>query len=335
MSNLYIYDQGATLGCKDNKLVVMFSVEDFKVIPIENIDNIVMFGNIKVHTAFIKIMLSKGIHLTWLSKTGSYFGRLESTSNVNIHRQRLQFKMTEDKIFSLELSKNFIRGKILNQKTILIRANKTLKNNNLSFILRQMVINFRKIKEAKSIEELMGVEGFYSRMYYQGLNILLDSKYSFQKRTRRPPKDPFNAIISFGYTLLLYEIFTILLTKGLNPYAAFMHSDRHKHPALCSDLMEEWRPILVDSLAIALLNNNRIKKEDFDFSPETGAVFLNKDACKKFIENFEKRLRQEVSYIEEVPYKMSFRRIIEYQIMQLIKAMENGNTETYKPITIR
>ena len=92
-------------------------------------------------------------------------------------------------------------------------------------------------------------------------------------------------MISFGYTLLHYEIFTTLVTKGLNPYAAFLHSDRHKHSALCSDLMEEWRAILVDSLAIALLNNNKIAYEDFDFDEETGGVFLNKKAYAKFIDN--------------------------------------------------
>ena len=126
-----------------------------------------------------------------------------------------------------------------------------------------------------------------------------------------------------------------MVTKGLNPYAAFLHSDRHKHPALCSDLMEEWRAILVDSMAIALLNNNKIAYEDFNFDEKSGGVFLNKKACGKFVEQFEKRLRQEVSYITEVSYKMSFRRIIEYQVMLLIKALENNNADIYKPVLIR
>ena len=124
------------------------------------------------------------------------------------------------------------------------------------------------------------------------------------------------------------KIFTIAESKGLNPYAGFLHSDRHKHPALCSDLMEEWRPMLVDSLAIALLNNNKIKKENC-------GVYLDKEGCKKFIAEFEKRLRQEVGYVKEVPYKMSFRRIIEYQIMQLIKAIEEDNPNLYSSILIR
>ena len=131
------------------------------------------------------------------------------------------------------------------------------------------------------------------------------------------------------------KIFTIAESKGLNPYAGFLHSDRHKHPALCSDLMEEWRPMLVDSLAIALLNNNKIKKENFEYNKENGGVYLDKEGCKKFIAEFEKRLRQEVGYVKEVSYKMSFRRIIEYQIMQLIKAIEEDNPNLYSSILIR
>ena len=316
MSNLYIYEQGIVLRYKENRLLITYTNGDYKSIPIENIDNVVIFGGIQLSTACMHNLLIKGIHVTFLSKTGSYFGRLESTSNINIDRQREQFRKSDDKKFCLAIGKKFIKGKATNQRTLLIRANKD-------------------INDSETIEELMGVEGYLARLYFNAINHIIDKKYSFKTRTKRPPKDPFNAVISFGYTLLHYEIFTTLVTKGLNPYAAFLHSDRHKHPALCSDLMEEWRAILVDSMAIALLNNDKIAYEDFDFDEKSGGVFLNKKACGKFVEQFEKRLRQEVSYITEVPYKMSFRRIIEYQVMLLIKALENNNADIYKPVLIR
>lgn len=236
MSNLYVYEQGAVLGYKENRLIITYSKDDFKSIPVENIDNIIIFGGIQVSTACIQQLLLKGIPLTWLSKNGSYFGRLESTSHINIDRQRMQFRKSDDEKFSLEISKKFIKGKFTNQRTILMRANKILKNSDMSDIILKMSVYSKKIDEAKTIEELMGVEGFYAKMYYQGINYIIDKEYSFKQRTRRPPKDPFNAVLSFGYTLLHYEIFTMLVSKGLNPYAAFLHSDRHKHPALCSDL---------------------------------------------------------------------------------------------------
>ena len=335
MSNLYVYEQGAVLGYKENRLIITYSKDDFKSIPVENIDNIIIFGGIQVSTACIQQLLLKGIPLTWLSKNGSYFGRLESTSHINIDRQRMQFRKSDDEKFSLEISKKFIKGKFTNQRTILMRANKMLKNSDMSDIILKMSVYSKKIDEAKTIEELMGIEGFFAKMYYQGINYIIDKEYSFKQRTRRPPKDPFNAVLSFGYTLLHYEIFTMLVSKGLNPYAAFLHSDRHKHPALCSDLMEEWRPILVDSLAISLLNNAKLLKKNFTYNDENGGVYLDKEGCRKFIENFEKRLRQEVGYVEEVPYKMSFRRIIEHQVMQIIKCMEDNSPEKYRAILVR
>ena len=333
MSNVYVYEQGAILKYKENRLIINYSEDDFKSIPIENIDNVVIFGAIQVSIKCVQQMLIRGVNLTFLSKNGSYFGRLESTGHVNINRQRLQFRKSDDKNFSLKISKQFIKGKVSNQRTILMRANKLLKSPELSNIILKMSVYFENIDDAKSIEELMGIEGHLAKMYYQGISNIVDKEFS--QRTKRPPKDPFNSVLSFGYTLLHYEIFTIVESKGLNSYAGFLHSDRHKHPALCSDLMEEWRPILVDSLVIALLNNNKIKKENFEYNKENGGVYLDKEGCKKFIIEFEKRLRQEVGYVKEVSYKMSFRRIIEYQIMQLIKAIEEDNPNLYNSILIR
>ena len=215
----------------------MYTNGDYKSIPIENIDNVVIFGGIQLSTTCMHNLLSKGIHVTFLSKTGSYFGRLESTSNINIDRQREQFRKSDDKKFCLEIAKKFIKGKGANQRTILIRANKELKNDVLSNTITIMFGIIKDINIAKTIEELMGIEGYLAKLYFNALNHVIDKRYRFKTRSKRPPKDPFNAVISFGYTLLHYEIFTTLVTKGLNPYAAFLHSDRHKHPALCSDLM--------------------------------------------------------------------------------------------------
>lgn len=114
MSNVYVYEQGAMLKYKENRLIINYSENDFKSIPIENIDNIVIFGAIQVSTKCVQQMLTRGVNLTILSKNGSYFGRLESTGHVNINRQRLQFRKSDDKNFSLNISKRFIKGKAAN-----------------------------------------------------------------------------------------------------------------------------------------------------------------------------------------------------------------------------
>ncbi|WP_455089613.1 CRISPR-associated endonuclease Cas1 [Peptoanaerobacter stomatis] len=335
MSNVYIYDQGTTINYKENRLILTYTKEVITSIPIEKIDNVLLFGNIQVTTPCMQHFLTKGINLTWLSKTGSYFGRLESTSHVNIDRQRLQFRLSDNNEFRLNISKKFITGKALNQKIILLRGNRHLQSKELIKIIAIISNNIKKLETAPDINSLMGIEGYISKLYFQGINLIIDKNFTFEKRTKRPPKDPFNAMLSFGYTLLQYEFFTAIVTKGLNPYASFLHSDKHKHPSLCSDMMEEWRAILVDTLVMAMINTHKINKDDFEQISARNATYLTKDACKKFVKEFEKRLRQEVSYITEIPYKMSFRRIIEYQVMLLIKALESKNTDIYKPVLIR
>lgn len=180
-----------------------------------------------------------------------------------------------------------------------------------------------------------GYEGNIAQLYYRGINQLLDDDFKFTKRTRRPPKDPFNSLLSFGYTILLYEIYTACINKGLNPYVAFFHTDKHKHPALCSDLMEEWRPVLVDTLCLALVNRGTLTSEHFEHINQGAAVYLTKSGSKVFLAEFEKRMRQEVKYIQSVDHKMSFRRMLDYQAGQCIKALESGEPSIYSPIYIR
>jgi len=151
MSNLYIYEQGIILRYKENRLLITYTNGDYKSISIENIDNVVIFGGIQLSTACMHNLLSKGIHVTFLSKTSSYFGRLESTSNINIDRQREQFRKSDDKKFCLEIAKKFIKSKGANQRTILIRANKELKNDVLSNTITIMFGIIKDINVAKTI----------------------------------------------------------------------------------------------------------------------------------------------------------------------------------------
>lgn len=335
MSNIYVYEQGSIITINENRLIITKVNKEIESIPIELIDGVMIFGNIQVSTQSIHKLLSQGINITYLSKKGYNFGRLENSNKVNIERQRLQFKKSEDIFYSLEISKKFIEGKIRNQRTVLLRANKQLKNKEIKEKIELMKRYIAKIEYVDDIESLMGMEGFCAKIYFDSLNYILNEEYRFKNRSKRPPRDPFNSIISFGYTLLYNEVFNILGSKGLNPYVAFLHKDRNKHAALCSDIMEEFRPILIDTLSIYLLNNDKIIKEDFIFNVKNNSVLLNKDGVSKVVSEFEKRILQKVSYVKEVNYKMNFREIIEYQISLLINSLMQDNPKIYKPVLIR
>ena len=332
MANLYVYEQGTTLDFKDKNLVSITINE--RIIPTDKLERIVVFGDIKITTICIQELLKMGIPITFLSKKGEYFGSLEATNHVDIKKQRLQFQKSADKDFCLELSKILIRGKINNQRAFLFKENKIAKEP-LAAISAVRIKGFvKKVNIAKNIEELNEIIKEMDKLYFTGLSSFLGKEYNFTERVKMPPKDPFNSILSFGYTLLLYEIQNLLNSKGLNAYAGFFTSDKLNMPALCADLMEEWRSILVDSLAFKLLYIKKLTLNDFETNEETGAVLLKKEATFAFIEEFEKLLRSESGKIIGNSRKISYRKAIEYQITLLIKAIENDSPKDYVPFEI-
>ena len=332
MANLYVYEQGTTLDFKDKNLVAITLNE--RIIPTDKLERIVVFGDIKITTICIQELLKMGIPITFLSKKGEYFGSLEATNHVDIKKQRLQFQKSADKDFCLELSKILIRGKINNQRAFLFKENKIAKEPLVAISAVRIKGFVKKVNIAKNIDELNEIIEEMDKLYFTGLSSFLGKEYNFTERVKMPPKDPFNSILSFGYTLLLYEIQNLLNSKGLNAYAGFFTSDKLNMPALCADLMEEWRSILVDSLAFKLLYIKKLTLNDFETNEETGAVLLKKEATFAFIEEFEKLLRSESGKIIGNSRKISYRKAIEYQITLLIKAIENDSPKDYVPFEI-
>ena len=174
-----------------------------------------------------------------------------------------------------------------------------------------------------------------ARAYFRGLAKLVDPAFAFQGRSKRPPKDPFNSMLSLGYSLLMNVVYGELENKGLNPYFGMMHRDREKHPTLASDLMEEWRAVIVDSTVMSLVNGHEILLEHFVRKEDTPGIFLTKEGIRRFITKMEQKFSTKSRYLEELSYPVSFRRGIGLQIDKLIHAMEEGDTEQYTPIRIR
>ncbi len=141
-------------------------------------------------------------------------------------------------------------------------------------------------------------------------------------------------MLSYGYTILLYEIYTAIVNRGLNPYAGFMHQDKQGHPALASDLMEEWRAVLIDSLVMGMIQGHEIHKADFTRDEETKGIYLTKEGNRKFITGFEKKVRTQSKYFDK-HNKVTFRRGIDLQVLSLVNAIEQNNIDLYEPILIR
>jgi CRISPR-associated endonuclease cas1 len=337
MANLYTYDQGSILDYVNNSLVLIYDPKKNrkKEIPTENLDRIIIFGDVQLTISCIQNTLKKGIPVTFLSNEGNYFGSLEPTNHIDIKRQKLQFKKSEDKEFCLALSKILIKAKIKNQRSLLFTENTSAKEPVVTIYSTRILTLLNDIDKVQNIEELNLIIEKMNTFYFTGLSYFLGDDFNFTTRVKMPPKDPFNSMLSFGYTLLIYEIQNIILSKGLNPYIGFFASDEEGIPCLCSDLMEEWRTILVDSLAFKLLKTKKLTLNDFVTNEKTGAVFLKKEARNIFVNEFGELLKKETGNIIGTSHKISYRRAIEYQVHLLIEALESDSPEKYIPFQIQ
>lgn len=334
MSYLYVCDQGSVVGINANRIQVKNNKILLSSVPVEGLEVIEVFGNVQVTTQCLTECLKRGIMLLFYSTYGAYYGRLVSTNHVNVARQRRQAELDSDEQLKIEFSKKIIDAKIRNQIVILRRYARHKSDENMDHIDDMKRILY-KLQQADSINKVMGYEGHAAKIYFLLLGKLIDPDFKFTKRSKRPPLDPFNSMISLGYSIILNEIYGKLEAKGLNPYFALMHKDREKHPTLASDLMEEWRVVLVDATVMSMINGHEISKEDFYYDHESPGVYLTQAGFKAFIRKMESKIRTQVRYLSYIDYPVSFRRALDLQINQYTKMLETGDVNQYHPLIIR
>ncbi len=333
MSYLYVNENGAKIGIDGNRVVVYLDKGDKRSLPIETLDGVVILGKSQITSQCVEKFLIKGIPVSYFSKGGKYFGRLMSTGHIKAPLQRKQC-LLYDTDFSLEFSKTIIKAKIKNQIVVLKRYAKSRKIDILDEE-KYMHIGLNKIDYAKNISELMGYEGMAAKKYFHGLSRCIENDFKFKGRNKQPPRDPFNSMISLGYSILMNEIYCEIENKGLNPYFGFMHRDATNHPTLVSDLVEEWRAVIVDSIVMSMINGHEVNKEMFAINDDYEGCFLTKDCLEIFLKKFERKLTTSAKYIYNVDYSVNFRRAISMQIDSLVNAIEQENASIYVPVVIR
>lgn len=333
MSLLYVNENNAQIGIEANRCCVKYSDGMKKMIPLEALESITIMGRAQMTTQCVQECLKRGIPVSYYSKGGSYFGRLQSTGHVNAKRQRLQCALYQSD-FAVELSKRIIRAKLKNQMVVLRRYEKS-RNISAGDQLKMLQICREKVQNSLYIPEIMGYEGQGAKAYFEGLSMLIDPAFQFHGRSRRPPRDEFNCMISLGYTIIMNELYGKTEAKGLNPYFGFLHRDNEKHPTLASDMMEEWRAVIVDAAVMSMINGHEIQKEDFVTDAEEPGCFLTRGGIRKYLTKLEKKLQTEVRYLDYIDHAVSFRRGIALQIDLLMKAVESEDANVYRPIEIR
>ena len=334
LKTLYILRHGCVLGKESERFIIRYQDEPLQEILAIHVDQILIFGNAQITTQAMQFSLQKHIPIFLLSGKGRYFGVIDSfnTEPVLLHRE--QFLRADDDGFCIRLSIAFLQGKLANCRLILRRF---ARNHNAPVLLqvaKQLTGVINQLNNADQLDELRGYEGNAARIYFQAFSAVIASHWHFKNRNKQPPADPVNAMLSYGYTLLFYNIYTLLRARGLNPHVGFLHPMRQGHPALASDMMEEFRAIIVDSVVFNIVLNNKLKPDDFILPKYDGeACMLTNDARKFFIRQLENklnfRLRHPVTGLQ-----LDYRRCVEHQINHLAAVIRQF-APAYQPMILR
>jgi CRISP-associated protein Cas1 len=349
MNILYVTQQGATLTKKGNRLVVEKMGEVIQWVHAFKMGQVVLMGNIRLTPAVITFLLEQGIDTVFLSLHGKYRGRLISELSKNIELRKTQFERLGDPAFALDLARRYVHGKVENCRILLRRHNRELQNEAIVEALNKLRVMVRRLGAGAGNEQLMGMEGASAAIYFGVLGQLLRApEMPFNGRNRRPPRDPVNVLLSLGYTLLANAVQTQVYVTGLDPFLGALHSVEYGRPSLVLDLMEEFRPVLVDALVISLINRKIIRFTDFyrpedrepaafDFAEteptrEGYPILLTHEGMKKFITHFETRLGQRVLYLPK-GQQLTYRDVLLEQVRLLVRHVQGE--KRYEPFIMR
>lgn len=329
VATLYLTEQGAKVRKEQNRLVIetderrIAEIHDFKV------NRVIVFGNIQLTTQVIGFLMDRGIDTTFLSRHGKLKGRLVPLESKNSVLRSRQYQRTHDLAFAVAVSRAFVEGKIVNCSSILSRHQRNHREASLQSKIDQLASLKSRLPDLESRESLRGIEGQAAAVYFEGLGGILRRGWSFDKRRRRPPTDPVNALLSFSYTMLYSEAISALTAVGCDPYLGFLHTPGFGRCSLALDLMEEFRPLIADRLALNLLNLGILSVHDFQ-KTEEGGVILTDDARKLFFREYEKLVEAEFQSPREQA-RTSLRRSLYDQAHALRRSLMRGIQ--YRPFT--
>lgn len=286
LNTLYIQTQGASLYLEhDSVRIVLPDVPERRTLPLRRLDAIVVYGHVTVSSELLARCANDGRSIVWMSLSGRYLGRVDGPVRGNVLLRHAQHIAYEDPTVRLAIAQPCVAGKIQNSRQVILRGARDAdgaRQRELREYADEITTLLEPVAFVTSTDELMGYEGQASRLYFQAFGRMLtaDSDVArFTFRTRRPPNDPVNALLSYLYGLVRSTVHSAAEQVGLDPYVGFLHGLRPGKPALALDLMEEFRPVLADRLALTLLNRKQLRGIHFDELPG-GAVQLTEDGRK-------------------------------------------------------
>jgi CRISPR-associated protein Cas1 len=315
---LYVQAGGTRVGKRDEELVIEPREGPKQTVRLGQTSQVALFGQVQISTQAVQAIVGHGIPICYHSAGGWFYALTTGSMHKNVELRRLQFRAAESADRSLVIARRLIATKIRNCRTLLRRNAEQPPARDLDG-MRTLADEAGRVGTATS---LLGIEGAAARLYYQNLPALLrrpregELAFDFDGRNRRPPRDPVNALLSLAYALLTRDLTVTLLAVGFDPHLGFFHRPRYGRPALALDIMEEFRPLIADSVVLTSINTGVVNPADF--IRRAGAVNLNDTGRAKFIRQYERRMDELVTH-PVFGYRISYRRVLEVQARLLAR----------------
>ena len=328
---LYVVGQGKTVRKRGERLEV-WSYEEGKISEarIREISKVCLYGSAEITTPAMVELMQRNVPVLHFTHGGWFQGIALGMSHKNVQLRIQQFRWAEDEERSLSVARKIVSGKIENCRTRLRKYDPDAPPS----VLNSLASLSQDAENASSLQSLLGIEGAAGKAYFSRFGEMLkvgEESFSFEERNKRPPKDPVNSTLSYLYGILVKELFSTLLAAGFDPYLGFYHQPRYGRPALALDMMEEFRPIIADSVAFRLFNKKELKDTDFI---KTGiGISLTAEAKRKLIAGYEQRMQTEIVH-PIFGYKVSYRRVLEIQA-RLLSRVLSGELSEYPAFVIR
>ena len=354
MRTLSLMEQGLTLAVEGDLLLVERGGATLQRVRLGDVDEVLVFGAVTLTPSATARLLRRGVETVFLSARGRYRGRLAGHRSRNVELRLTQFRRFGVDDDALPLARAIVTGKLTNQRQLLLRAQREHKHEGLAAAIAALRRLTDQVATTTSRDELMGVEGRAAAIYFAALGTCLrNPSFTFTRRTRRPPRDPVNAVLSFGYTMLGFAMEGAVQRTGFDPMLGAFHAPSYGRPSLVLDLIEEFRPVLVDSLMLRLVNRRELGLEDFEDAPQPDedddpfvdagdegsaegplrGVWLSDTGRRVFYRAWGRRLREVVLY-PLLGRRFALEDILHQQVLQLARVVR-GEADLYVPFTPR
>jgi len=340
LNTLYVMTTGSYLHLDNDTVRVDVERATKLRVPLHHLGAIVCAGDVLISPALIGRCAGDGIGMTLLDRNGRFRARIEGPVSGNVLLRQAQFEATRDPARTLDIARSVVAGKLRNSRTVLQRGAREAKcdsdRNPLDAAVARFDASLRAARVAGNLDGLRGVEGEAARGYFEAVNRIVRNdvrdQFAMDGRSRRPPRDRLNALLSYLYTLLTHDCRAALETVGLDPQSGFLHALRPGRPALALDLVEEFRATLADRLALTLVNRGQIKSNDFRVA-EGGAVLMNDDTRRTVAIAWQEKKQETLTHPlldVEVPLGL----LPQVQARLLARTLR-GETEGYLPFVAR